>query len=111
MLASKSKTSLWAMAVLFGGLVSLVSPASAKPQQQVQIRGAHIPFAFHIGSHYLPAGKYRLEQWMTGSPSYYLKNVETGKSLMVTCMTGNEERPTQLTFEKDETGYALKKVE
>jgi hypothetical protein len=110
MLASKNKTVLWAMAVLCGSLVSLVSPASAKPQQ-VQIKGATIPFAFHIGNHYLPAGKYRLEQWMTGSPSYYLKNVETGKSLMVIRMTGNEEHSTQLTFERDETGYALKKVE
>jgi hypothetical protein len=109
MLASKMKTSLWAMAVMFGGVFSLVSPASADTRQ-MQLRGANIPFAFHIGNHYLPAGKYRLEQWVSGSPSYYLKNVETGKSLMVTCMTGNEERPTQLDFEKDETGYVLRKV-
>jgi hypothetical protein len=110
MLASKSKTSLWAMAVLCGGLVSLGSPASAKPQQ-AQLRKVNVPFAFHIGNHYLPAGEYRLEQWINGSPSYYLENVETGKSVMVTCMAGNEDRPTQLTFEKDEAGYTLKKVQ
>jgi hypothetical protein len=110
MLASKNKTGLWAMAALFGGMISAVSPASANTWQKTS-KEASVPFAFHVGNHYLPAGKYRLEQETTGSPSYYLKNVKTGKSLMVMCMTGDSKRPTQLIFEKDEAGYALKKVQ
>ena len=109
MLASKNKTGLWAMAALFGGMVSVTSPASANMWPK-PLKEASVPFAFHVGNHYLPAGKYRLEQEMTGSPSYYLKSVETGKSLMVMCMTGDSKRPTQLIFGKDETGYTLKKV-
>jgi len=111
MLANQIKTSLWAMTVLCGGLFSLISPANADTRQQGHIRKVNIPFAFRIGNSSLPAGQYRLEQWTSGSPSYYLKNVETGKSLMVTCLGGKEQRPTELIFDKDETGYVLRKVQ
>jgi hypothetical protein len=111
MLAHRIKTNLWAMTVLCGGVFSLMSPAHADTQQSLYFRSAQIPFAFRVGDHALPAGTYRLEPFTTGSPSYYLKNVKTGQSLMVTCLGGQEQRPTQLTFDKDETGYVLKKVQ
>ena len=96
--------------LLFAGAFSLVSTASADPTSPTSAKGANIPFAFRIGNNALPAGKYRLEQWTSGSPSYYLKNVQTGKLLVVTRKPGNGDHSMQLTFEKDNSGYVLKNV-
>jgi hypothetical protein len=96
--------------LMLAGAFSLVSNASADPGQSVHIKAASIPFAFRVGNNTLPAGNYKLEQWTPGNPSYYLKNVKTGRSLMVTRLSGNEGHPILLTFEKDNTGYVLKRV-
>jgi hypothetical protein len=108
MLLSKVKASLWAMAIVLGG--ALVSPASTNTPQASQFKTADIPFAFSVGNHHLPAGKYKLERWTTGSPSYYLENMKTGKSLMVNRMTGNDESHIELVFDKNQTGYVLRTV-
>ena len=108
MLVDKVKTNLWAVAILLGG--ALVSPASTNTRQAPYFKGADIPFAFYVGNHYMPAGKYKLEHWSVGSPSYYLKNVETGKSLMFNRMTGNEENHIEMVFDKNQTGYVLRTV-
>ena len=110
MLANRIKARLRAMALLCGGVFSLVSPASADTRQLWPRDEVEIPFAFRVGHHSLPAGPYRLEPLTPGSPSYYLKNVKTRKSLMVMGRSGQEPRPTQLTFDKDETGYVLRQV-
>jgi hypothetical protein len=110
MLVNKIKTSLWTLAILSGGAFSLAPSVSANTHQASFFKGADIPFAFYVGNHYMPAGKYKLERWTTGSPAYYLKSMETGKSLMVNRMTGNDERHIELVFAKDQTGYVLQKV-
>lgn len=110
MITNRTKANAGKLMLLFAGAFSLVSTANADPVWPMSVKAADIPFAFRIGNNTLPAGKYRLEQWASGSPSYYLKNVQTGKFLLVTRRPGNGDHPMELNFEKDKSGYVLKNV-
>lgn len=107
MFISKMKAGLWAAATLSAGL-TLVGPANAKPA--VPSKDAELPFAFRAGKQFMPPGKYRLERRSPGGSSFYLRNVETGRALILLSTNRNDQQPIQLTFGKDQAGYVLRKV-
>jgi hypothetical protein len=56
-----------------------------------------IPFSFRVGSQKLPSGEYSLSRLFNGSV-YRLKNVKTGKSVLVSLPANAGARPGQLVF-------------
>jgi hypothetical protein len=57
----------------------------------------HIPFSFQVGNQQLPAGEYSLTRLFNGNV-FSLKNVKTGKSVLVSVPASAGARPGQLIF-------------
>src|SRR3954454_17740405 len=108
MLFSKAKAGLFAAATLLAVLPA--GSAAGATMMTASRSEATVPFAFHVGSTYLPAGKYTFEQRKNVGAPLYVRNDQTGKGFFVMCGTGSDQCPSKLTFGKDETGYALTKV-
>lgn len=62
-----------------------------------------IPFSFHVGSQELPPGEYSLTRLFHGNV-YSLKNVKTGKSVLVSLPASACARPGQLIFRAGPNG-------
>lgn len=62
-----------------------------------------IPFSFHVGGQKLPAGEYSLTRLFHGNV-YSLKNVKTGKSVLVSLPGSACIRPGQLIFRTGPNG-------
>jgi hypothetical protein len=108
MLVSKAKAGLFAAATL-----SAVLPAGSAAGATLMTGSgseATVPFAFHVGSTYLPAGKYSFEQRKKFGAPLFVRNDETGKGFFLMCGAGSDQCPSKLTFGKDETGYVLTKI-
>jgi hypothetical protein len=95
-------------AVALAATFSCAFPTSLNAQQR--LRESEVRFAFRVGSSYMPAGHYVLQQKSSDGSLYSLKHSQTGKSVMVLCPVSDDSRPNRLVFDKDETGYVLAQV-
>jgi hypothetical protein len=90
-----------------GLAIASVGALSAADFQSKQIA---VPFDFKVEKVTLPAGRYRVEQFV-GKQMVVIVNVETGRSVPVmrepfVGSNGN----TKLTFEKTGDGYKLSRI-
>lgn len=62
-----------------------------------------IPFSFQVGNQKLPPGEYSLTRLFNGNV-YTMKNVKTGKSVLVSLPANAGARPGQLIFRTGPNG-------
>ena len=93
--------------------VALIAPAMALFTSVVGAKPANgranavVPFSFKVGDQTLPADAYRVSEVSQGSPSYYVTNLQNGRSVMV-LRRGRQSDSKSLQFAAQDGTYVLK---